>query len=139
MIRRPLNERFAGKVLAGVKTTTIRDNPWPIGKPIMLFCWEDKPYRSKQVNIAPVVVEAVTEIDLSLCANGKFNYCYESTDFKLDRPVWHHEGFRSFGEMDAWFRAEMLPGQVYTKALMRFRLWTCADSDRYFDTHGKLP
>ena len=53
MTRRPLNERFANKVLAEIKHTTIRDKAWPMGKPIMLFRWSGKPYRSKQIEVAP--------------------------------------------------------------------------------------
>lgn len=120
MIRRPLNERFAGPVLDGVKTTTIRDNPWPVDVPIMLFRWSGKPYRSKQVEIAAVVVTAATAIDLWI-EDGRLHH---SDILGLGRPLWQSEGFRSFAEMDAWFRSKMLPGEVVTKALMRFRLWT---------------
>jgi len=122
MIRRPLNERFAAAVLEGRKVTTIRDSPWPVDKPIMLFRWSGKPYRSKQVEIAPVVVNSAISIDLWLDhKTGRLNH---SIIYGLGRDLWQCEGFNSFDEMDAWFRAKMLPGQTVTKALMRFRLAT---------------
>ncbi|NBU23858.1 MAG: hypothetical protein EBS38_08170 [Actinobacteria bacterium] len=127
MIRRPLNEQFADKVFAGIKTTTIRDNPWPAGKPIMLFRWEGKPYRSKQVEIAPVIVEETEPIGLWLdYKSGRLDH---SDPMGLGRPLWQCEGFNSFDEMDAWFRCKMLPGQTVTKALMRFRLATPDEVD----------
>ncbi len=55
MIKRPLTQRFHQKVIEGIKISTIRPNPWPVGVPIQLYHWEDKPYRSKQVN-GPVVI-----------------------------------------------------------------------------------
>lgn len=136
MIRRPLNERFAQKVLDGIKTTTIRDNPWPVGVPIMLFRWEGKPYRSKQINIAPVVVEETCGIGLWVNATS---FTYASEQMIYNGPLWQCEGFDSRDDMDAWFLTKMRPGPMVAKALMRFRLWTCGDSDRYFDLHGKMP
>jgi hypothetical protein len=136
MIRRPLNERFAGKVHDGIKITTIRDNPWPVGKPIMLFRWSGAAYRSKQVNVAAVVALSAIEIHLWIDERGEFGHT--SID-GLGCPLWYAEGFNSSEDMAAWFAAKLKPGQVVAKHLMRFRLWTCGDSDRYFDTHGKLP
>jgi hypothetical protein len=34
MIKRPLAEQFHQKVLDGIKISTIRPNPWPVGVPI---------------------------------------------------------------------------------------------------------
>ena len=120
MIRRPLNERFAEKVLAGIKTTTIRDKEWPVGVPIMLFRWSGKPYRSKQINIAPVVVERTGSIDIWTRADGvKF-----LTQMPLRAMLWKSEGFNSKAEMDEWFRPLVKPGKGVCKAIMQFRLWT---------------
>jgi hypothetical protein len=41
MIKCPLSPQFSDAVRNGVKTTTIRSKPWPIGRPIMLFNWSD--------------------------------------------------------------------------------------------------
>jgi hypothetical protein len=54
MIKRPLNSQFPEKVEDLVKITTIRNEPWPVGVPIMLYCWSGKPYRSKHKNVCPI-------------------------------------------------------------------------------------
>jgi hypothetical protein len=121
MIRRQLNERFAEKVLAGVKITTIREKPWPVGVPIMLFRWEGLPYRSKQVEIAPVVVMGFWTIQIAQMEDGIMRYAY---GMENNKPLWQTEGFHSAAELDAWFRPLVKPGQSATKHLMRFRLAT---------------
>jgi len=124
MIRRPLNERFADKVLAGIKTTTIRDNAWPIGKPIMLFRWEGKPYRSKQVNIAAVIVELAFTIAIRRIYIDQIKYLPEGLAPDGKRPLWQTEGFDSQMDMDTWF-CHVVPVQgSQFKSLMRFRLAT---------------
>jgi len=123
MIRRPLNERFADKVMLGVKNTTIRDNPWPVGKPIMLFRWEGKPYRSKQVEIAPVIVEEVQPIEIDMPEFGEPAYFPRKLDCGC--PLWISEGFKDQDDMDSWFSRVVKTGQTATKVLMRFRLATC--------------
>lgn len=119
MIKRPLNPQFADKVIAGIKTTTIRDNPWPVGKPIMLFRWSGKPYRSKQIDIAPVVVEFTQNIDITHAPGGMVY----SSPIVANRPIFGTEGFSSPAEMDDWFRPLVKSGQTVTKTLMRFRLF----------------
>jgi len=120
MIRRPLNERFAAAVLEGRKVTTIRDNPWPVGKPIMLFRWSGAAYRSKQVEIAPVVVEETTDIEITNTGFG----CVFSVTYVSNRPLFGTEGFRDSIELHNWFAAVVPQGQTVTKFLMRFRLAT---------------
>lgn len=120
MIRRPLNERFADKVLRGVKVTTIRDRPWPLGVPIMLFRWADKPYRSKQIEIAPVWVHKVEPIEISHDPMGaRFSVAYV-----LGRPLFGTEGFESHRAMERWFESVVPLGQTSRKHLMQFRLYT---------------
>lgn len=114
MIRRPLNERFADAVLEGRKITTIRDNPWPIGKPIMLFSWSGKPYRSKQVEIAPVIVERVERVWIYHNILGFVRYSHDK--------LWVTEGFKSSVDMDEWFRGVVKRGDYAVKSLMRFEL-----------------
>lgn len=122
MIRRPLNPRFEQPVLDGIKTTTIREKPWPIGKPIMLFRWQGLPYRSKQADIAPVVVEETRDIIIERWPGGGLGIgLYVPLP---DAPqLWETEGFESQEDMTAWFR-NAIPENVFAKrmAIMRFRL-----------------
>jgi len=55
MLKRPLNSRFREPLLRDEKTTTIRDKTWPVGVPIMLHNWSGAAYRSKQIDVAPVI------------------------------------------------------------------------------------
>lgn len=121
MIKRPLNARFSDAVCDGRKITTIRDNPWPIGVPIMLYNWEGKAYRSKQIDVCPIIVTAATSIDISL---GEFSDAVVFSEIMgLVRPLWSCEGFKGPLDMNEWFLPKMKPGQTVTKSLMRFRLW----------------
>jgi hypothetical protein len=119
MIKRPLDFRFGPAVLEGRKFTTIRKNPWPVGKPIMLYHWADKPYRSKQINVAPVKVSGYWSIWITHNWNGVM--CYQF-GMENDRALYETEGFESPDEMDAWFRRVVKPGETARLALMRFRL-----------------
>lgn len=119
MIKRPLNSRFSDAVLKGRKTTTIRDNPWPVGVPIMLYNWSGAAYRSKQIDVAPIVVKSVELIHITRRFDGDMIYSYGPM---RDGRIHETEGFESRAEMDEWFRALVKPGQTVTKALMRFRL-----------------
>ena len=56
MIKRPLDPKFSDAVREGRKVTTIREKPWPVGKPIMLYNWSGIPYRSKHIDVASVKV-----------------------------------------------------------------------------------
>jgi hypothetical protein len=118
MIKRPLNARFSDKVKADIKITTIRDNPWPVGKPVMLYNWSGAAYRSLQVNVCAVEVVETSPILITRDAAGSMSYCMIEP---LPRPLWSCEGFESEEDMDAWFSAKMKPGQSVTKHLMRFR------------------
>ena len=117
MLKRPLNFRFNHAVLTGRKISTIRDNPWPYGKPIMLYNWSGKAYRSPQINIAPVQVVVSQPIEIHHLPDGTMKYDYPCT-FTL----WECEGFDSQEDMDNWFRAKIKPGKSVNKTLIRFRL-----------------
>jgi hypothetical protein len=127
MIRRPLNERFSQAVLECRKVTTIRDSPWPTGKPIMLFCWSGKPYRSKQISIAPVIVELAFSIVIRRSFDDVMTYNPDGLMPDGKRWLWETEGFNSQVEMDNWFRPLLRPQDSAFKSLMRFRLATNAD------------
>ena len=119
MIKRPLNSRFTQAVLAGDKFTTIRDAPWPIGKPIMLYNWSGLPYRSKQIDVAAIKVLGFWIIEIAKTEGGAMRYAY---GLETDIPLWKHEGFNSPEEFDEWFSPMVQPGRTITKMLMRFRV-----------------
>jgi len=118
MIKRPLNARFSGPVLAGKKTTTIRDKAWPVGVPIMLYNWSGAAYRSKQIDVAAVVVKGFWTIRITHRPDGAMAYeCGKESGPAL----YESEGFASQDEMDEWFRPLVKPGRTVEKTLMLFR------------------
>jgi hypothetical protein len=118
MLKRPLSPRFREPVLADQKTTTIRDKPWPVGVPIMLYNWRGAAYRSKQVDVAPVIVKGFWTIRITHREDGGMLYAYGRVN---ETPLHETEGFVSRAEMDEWFRPLVKPGQTLTKTLMLFR------------------
>ena len=119
MIRRSLNPRFNAAVLAEIKITTIRDKAWPVRVPIMLYNWSGAAYRSKQVDVAAVMVEETGPIELM---NDEIGFTYKLPPIILHRPLWQTEGFASREDMDGWFIPLIKPGQTVTKILHRFCL-----------------
>lgn len=122
MIKRPLNIRFRQAVLDGRKVTTIRDNPWPIGQPIMLYSWSGAAYRSKQDNLCAVMVDKTFPITIRREDNGQMTYWIIGGFGDFPAPLWQCEGFDSPEDMDSWFSSKMKPGDSTEKALMIFRL-----------------
>ena len=118
MIKRPLNSRFRDAVLRDEKTTTIRDKPWPTRVPIMLYNWAGAPYRSKQIDVAPIVVIGFWTIYITRRADDMILYHYGRAE---TRPLHETEGFESRGDMDDWFRPLVKPGETLTKTIMNFR------------------
>jgi len=133
MIKRPLNPMFSAAVLEGIKTTTIRDKAWPIGKTIMLYNWSDEAYRSRQVDVAVVIVTKVLPIEIHHRSDGGMFY---ACDFSGARLLHETEGFGSRAEMDVWFRQAIKPGRTVTKKLMRFRL---ANTNLNCDASASIP
>ena len=120
MLKRPLNPRFRAPVLRDVKTTTIRDKPWPVGVPIMLYNWSGAAYRSKQADVAAVMVEESLELVITRdMDDGGIVFCRDHID---GIPLHQTEGFDAAGQMQDWFRKVVKPGQTVTKHLMRFKL-----------------
>jgi hypothetical protein len=117
MIKRPLNPRFREQVLDGRKTTTIRDKPWPVGVPIMLYNWTGAAYRSKQLDVAAIVVKGYWTIRITHRKDGGMLYAYGRVN---DTPLHATEGFASRAEMDDWFRPLVKRGQTVEKTLMLF-------------------
>lgn len=117
MIKRPLNSRFREQVLADKKTTTIRDKAWPVGVPIMLYNWSGAAYRSKQIDVAPVVVKGFWTIRITHREDGGMLYAYGRVN---EQPLHETEGFASSAEMDEWFRPLVKRGQTVEKTLMLF-------------------
>lgn len=121
MIKRPLNARFHDPVLEETKITTIRDKPWPVGVPIMLYNWSGLPYRSKQVDVCAVVVLGFWPIVIVHQLDSKMLY---GCGMENARPLWETEGFESQEDMDEWFRKVVKKGDTVFKHLMRFKLHT---------------
>lgn len=131
MIKRPLDPRFSEAVKEGRKFTTIRENPWPVGKPIMLYNWSGKPYRSKHVDVAPVRVSGFWTIRITRNDDDSMSY---ECGMENAKPIHETEGFDSAEAMDDWFRPLVKPGATIEKALMRFSLLNAkADSSAVAD------
>ena len=120
MIKRPLDRRFREHVLDGRKTTTIRDKPWPVGVPIMLYNWSGLPYRSKQIDVAAVIVKGFWTIWITHRDDG--GMIYASYGVCHETPLHSTEGFSYQAEMDEWFRPLVKRDQTVEKALMLFEL-----------------
>ena len=101
MIKRPLNPRFSAAVREGRKFTTIRDNPWPVGVPIMFYNWSGTAYRSQQIDVCPVIVLGFWPIQITRMKDGVMRY-----DFGMEnsKPLHETEGFESREKLDDWFR-----------------------------------
>ncbi len=119
MIKRPLNPQFNAAVLEGRKFTTIREKPWPIWFPIMLYNWSGLPYRSKQIDVAAVEVEEVLELVVTHDAYGGIVFCRDHID---GIPIHQTEGFDDAGQMQDWFRKVVPVGKTVELSLMRFKL-----------------
>lgn len=118
MIKRPLDRRFRDLVLSGVKNTTIREKVWPADVPIMLYNWSGIPYRSKQVDVAPVKLVGFWAIFITHKGDGTMVYeCGKESGPELYKS----EGFASQAEMDDWFRPLIACGDMVRKTLMLFR------------------
>ena len=123
MIKRPLAEQFHQKVLDGIKVSTIRPNPWPLGVPIQLFRWEGLSYRSKHVNGPAVIARSANRIMIASDAAGVISY--HLTDYDLCaaiKDLYVIEGFDSQEDMDTWFRRLVKPGQTIQSYQMLFSL-----------------
>ncbi len=123
MIKRPLAEQFHQKVMDGIKISTIRPNPWPVGIPIQLFRWEGLPYRSKHINGPAVIARSANRIMIANDATGAISY--HLTDYDLCHAItdlYVIEGFDSQEKMDDWFRRLVKPGQTIQSYQMLFSL-----------------
>jgi hypothetical protein len=127
MLKRPLDPQFGPKVLAGIKRTTIRTKPWPIGVPIMLYHWTGVAYRSPQRDVAAVIVSLAAPISITHRPAGDLVYeveapAWNKLSLDVGTSLWKLEGFDSQDAMDTWFRPLVRPGQTVHKHLMRFEL-----------------
>lgn len=128
MIKRPINSTFREKILAKEKISTIRAKPWPLCVPIMLFSWEDKPYRSKHKDLAVVVVQAILPIAISRSTSNALTYSYSNRKGSclemsiFGKPLFEAEGFDSADQMDAWFAKLVKKGESINQFIMLFNL-----------------
>ncbi len=118
MIRRPIDPRFETPVLTRRKISTIREKPWPVDRPIQLYAWTGKAYRSPQRDIAQIQVRSVQPIQITHHVGGAMSYDYGY----LPNFAWQCEGFNSSAEMDTWFRSVVPEGTTQIRALMLFDL-----------------
>lgn len=122
MIKRPIDRRFKEAVLEGRKITTIRKTPWPISKPIMLFHWAYKPYRSEHKNVCAVEALSERTIFIDHSKYGKIQYFFPIPLREISGDeLWKLEGFESQEAMDTWFREATKPESTTTMHLMHFR------------------
>lgn len=125
MFKRPLDPRFNEAVKTGRKVTTIRDVPWAPGRKIMLYNWEGRPYRSKHVDVVPVVVQKTTQVTLRRSRLEPRVLVRDSDGTRLD-DVWKGEGFASREEFDEWFlpMLSVAAHSLLFKYLMEFEVST---------------
>lgn len=124
MTKRPLDSRFSDLVKSGSKTTTIRRKAWPVGKPVMLFNWTGKAYRTKQQDVAAVMVTDARPIKVTHREDGGMIYAYGQPGQRLLHET---EGFPSRSAMDEWFRPLVPPGDTREMHLMSFQLATTVE------------
>ena len=120
MIKRPLNARFTDKAREDIKITTIREKPWPVGKPIMLYNWTGLAYRSPQIDVCAVEVLFTTPITITHLPSGQIVFDYSTCGDDRLLCLWESEGFADGYELEAWFRPLVKQGETVTKHLMRF-------------------
>ena len=123
MIRRALDPQFNTAVLEGRKTSTIRENPWPVGVPIMLYNWSGVAYRSKQIDVAAIRVLGAAQIKMTRFGDMD-EPLYKSWLMSAVVPLWQMEGFESREAMAAWFIRSLKPNSSIVQYLMRFELLT---------------
>lgn len=134
MIKRPINARFSEAVLTGRKFTTIREKPWPLWTPIMLYNWSGAAYRSKQIDVAAIEVEEVLEMLVTNDRDGGLVFGRDKID---GIPIHQTEGFDDAGQMQEWFANVVPVGKTVELALMRFHLLnTQAQATRPESDHG---
>lgn len=122
MIKRPLHSRFRQPVMEGIKTTTIRENPWPVGKAIMLYNWSGKAYRSPQIDVAAVIVVKAVPITIEHLPSGQLLFTFEG--YQTGAALWATEGFEDGRDLEEWFRPKVKRGAVIQRWLMTFALKT---------------
>lgn len=122
MIRRPISRQLAPKVVAGIKTTTIRDSAWPVGVPIQLYEWSGQAYRSPQIDVCQVMVDSVEK--LTIIYSGFGHVWFMGSDGKyLEKDVLAlTEGFDSVDDLDRWFNPTGKASDPVQKHMMRLRL-----------------
>lgn len=121
MIKRPINPQFADAVLTGRKFTTIREKPWPVGVPIMLYHWSGRAYDSPQIDLTPIKVTGYWPIRITHRPDGTMRYEH---GMEHALPLYETEGFPSRAAMNDWFRPLVKPGTTIVQTLHRFRLVT---------------
>lgn len=115
--------RFAGLVVVGIKTSTIRPSPrrlQDVPRPGDILCaraWEGRPYRSKQRILGEWTITEVRIATVTMAGVRVLEGAYSKA---LDRDgVSGREGFSDWVEMRNWFEAEH--GLPFTGILIEWK------------------
>jgi predicted phosphohydrolase len=112
---------FVESILSGIKTTTIRGNYdyWSkvvdqvnAGKAILsIRYWSDKPYRSKQVELAKCTKIDEKEVFITNGVNGfQMSIDDEYTYYTEQSEIIKNEGFKKDSHFYDWFPQEVFSG-----------------------------
>jgi hypothetical protein len=119
MIKRRINKQFAAALKRGGKTTTIRNEPWPVGVPIMLYAWSSKGDRSRR-DLVKVMVTEVCSIAICRGLNDEITLFVPNDP--PDPPLFKGEGYQSHITLCDWFKKRIGRGSSSQMYLIRFRL-----------------
>lgn len=116
-------KRFAAPLPAGTKRQTIRPprkRPIAVGEPLSLRHWQDKAYRSPQVEIMPAVCTAF--FDITVCREGVSigTGPVETRTAELDLFA-QGDGFTTWQEMREFFESRFGYGLPFRGVLIQFQ------------------
>lgn len=101
---RMFKPQFAPLVFDGSKRQTIRPIPkrMPVvGQQESWRKWTDKPYRSKQIELAQVILNSVSKI--TIAGYGMFVLNGEDCTWNEAQEIARLDGFESLHDMMTWF------------------------------------
>lgn len=88
----------------------------------MLYNWTGKPYRSKQKDVCPVIVEETMEIKLSRSTQGNIFETPSVIHLCKGKLLYQSEGFDCIDDFHDWFRPLIKPCETIERSLIQFRL-----------------
>ncbi len=124
MIRRPLHHQFAPAVLHGIKDHTIREKPWPLQTPTMLYSWTGKPYNSPQREICAIIVQQIIPVTIHrLSVSDRILVVPDDSTQTEPEDLWKREGFPTEDAFQHYFRQLIKPGREIERHLHHFTLY----------------